>query len=315
MSMSSSSVCTDVESVSSSGLVSDISTVFTNMNQSALRPAVNRYGVGGRAEEAIRQHQRQHVGSVSDSSATSSALILTAEHSPESPAEYLRMCSARPTTPQYSHPLVTTSCNNLTTQCFAPLSELPSPELLVVYDESNMPEKTRCPKVFAFDEQAHQLKVTNNGRYYKNVRKEWASLVATPPSAKFHDALAFTRSLGDFHLHTYGVSQYPEVQCIDLGALIRKYRFDNAIPLVCLVLATDGVWDNWTYEDVTKFVMDRSCVHAVMASGSANAGAARVSHSFLHRNMIHSKHNFGGQADNATCIVMYLSTDQAFPMH
>ncbi|CAN0308433.1 unnamed protein product, partial [Hapterophycus canaliculatus] len=37
-------------------------------------------------------------------------------------------------------------------------------------------------------------------RYYKNVRKEWASLVATPLSARFQDALAFTRSIGDFHL-------------------------------------------------------------------------------------------------------------------
>lgn len=40
--------------------------------------------------------------------------------------------------------------------------------------------------------------------YYKNIRREWASLVATPPSARFQDALAFTRSLGDLHLHTYG---------------------------------------------------------------------------------------------------------------
>ncbi len=41
--------------------------------------------------------------------------------------------------------------------------------------------------------------------YYKNVRKEWASLVSTPPYAQFQDALAFTRSLGDLHLHTYGI--------------------------------------------------------------------------------------------------------------
>lgn len=40
--------------------------------------------------------------------------------------------------------------------------------------------------------------------YYKNVRREWASLVAAPPTAKFQDALAFTRSIGDFHLHIYG---------------------------------------------------------------------------------------------------------------
>ena len=45
--------------------------------------------------------------------------------------------------------------------------------------------------------------------YYKNVRKEWASLVSTPTYAKFQDALAFTRSLGDLHLHTYGTNDCP----------------------------------------------------------------------------------------------------------
>jgi hypothetical protein len=50
------------------------------------------------------------------------------------------------------------------------------------------------------------VRVTGNGRYYKNVRSEWATLVTTPPSARFQDALAFTRSLGDLHLHVYGVS-------------------------------------------------------------------------------------------------------------
>ena len=31
-----------------------------------------------------------------------------------------------------------------------------------------------------------------------------ASLVATPNTAQYQDALAFTRSLGDLHLQTYG---------------------------------------------------------------------------------------------------------------
>lgn len=42
------------------------------------------------------------------------------------------------------------------------------------------------------------------------MRREWASLVSTPRSAHFQDALAFTRSLGDLHLHTYGVTHKPE---------------------------------------------------------------------------------------------------------
>ena len=31
--------------------------------------------------------------------------------------------------------------------------------------------------------------LTSKGSYYKNVRKEWASLVSTPASARFQDAL------------------------------------------------------------------------------------------------------------------------------
>ena len=79
---------------------------------------------------------------------------------------------------------------------------------------------------------------------------------------------------------------------------------------LCLVLATDGVWDNWQYEDVNKFVMDPSCLGAV---GAAPDGAKRVTISFMQRNALYAKRNFGSNADNATGIVMYLSRAPAFP--
>jgi serine/threonine protein phosphatase PrpC len=82
------------------------------------------------------------------------------------------------------------------------------------------------------------------------------------------------------------------------------------IPLACLVVCSDGVWDNWTYEDVTRFVFDSSCVNAVM--GSAD-GARRVTVSFMQRNGIYAKRNFGSQADNATGILIYLSDSSALP--
>ena len=75
--------------------------------------------------------------------------------------------------------------------------------LQVVYDASQQ-DKSRCPPVFEVDPSSGAPCLTNRGSYYKNVRREWASLVAAPPSAKFQDALAFTRSIGDFHLHIYG---------------------------------------------------------------------------------------------------------------
>lgn len=80
--------------------------------------------------------------------------------------------------------------------------------------------------------------------------------------------------------------------------------------VVCIVLATDGVWDNWTYEDVTKFVMDASCLKAV---GGGEDGADRIAKAFMQRNAIYARRNFGAQADNATGILAYLSFMPLYP--
>lgn len=100
---------------------------------------------------------------------------------------------------------------------------------------------------------------------------------------------------------------------VDLEQVFRNLAASastHPFPLICLVLATDGVWDNWTYEDVTKFVLDPSCVGAVCSGAD---GGHRVAVSFMQRNGIYAKRNFGAQADNATGIVAYMSTSSAFP--
>ena len=55
--------------------------------------------------------------------------------------------------------------------------------------------------------------------------------------------------------------------------------------------------------------MDQSCVKAVYG---ASDGANRVAKSFMSRNMLFSKRNFGSQADNATGVVMYISNSDSF---
>lgn len=146
------------------------------------------------SQPVFRQGQLLHLGDASrgdsfvprSSDADPSALeltdtlVVTAEHSPESVDEFHRMQKFR---------------------CDEQDPRLPS--LRVVYDAPGQ-EKVRCPPVFRLGE-GDVPEITNNGAYYKNVRKEWASLVATPPSARFQDALAFTRSLGDLHLQIYGI--------------------------------------------------------------------------------------------------------------
>ena len=228
------------------------------------------------------------------SSSRLDTVMLTADHSPDSPDEYRRLRAFRASEDDPRHPA-----------------------LKVVYD-SPTSDKTCCPAVFTLDAQG-EPHVTNDGRYYKNVRQEWASLVSTPSRAMFQDALAFTRSLGDLHLHTYGVTHEPEVQCLDLNLIWQQQAATllggedvieaNANKMFCIVLATDGVWDNWAYEDVTRFVMDSSCVQAVM---QAPDGAQRVAQSFMQRNAVYARRNFGGQADNATGIVGYFSMSHVF---
>ncbi len=225
-------------------------------------------------------------------------LVVTAEHSPESTSEFIRLREARPRA---------NDANN--------------PALVVVYDSPTQ-DKTLCPPVFSLDAAGNPT-VTNNGRYYKNVRKEWASLVSTPPHAQFQDALAFTRSLGDLHLSTYGVTHLPEVFCVDLSTIFTGNQpkseagmkkgtrgggvaSSDMTQLLCVVLATDGVWDNWLYSDVQKFVMDSSCIQAVYEGSD---GSKRVAQSFMQRNAVYARRNFGKQADNATSIVCYLTCD------
>jgi len=106
-------------------------------------------------------------------------LVITAEHSPESTKEFCRLRAFRPKP-----------------------GDPRQPALAVVYDSPSA-DKTRCTSVFSLDDSGVPT-VINKGKYYKNVRKEWASLVSTPSTARFQDALAFTRSLGDLHLHTFG---------------------------------------------------------------------------------------------------------------
>jgi hypothetical protein len=111
-------------------------------------------------------------------SANKQVMLLTGDHSPENPHEFERL---RRFWPQELDPT--------------------QPKLLVVYDAPTH-DKTSCNAVFELHD--NRPVATSRGKYYKNVRREWASLVATPMTAKFQDALAFTRSIGDFHLHTYG---------------------------------------------------------------------------------------------------------------
>ena len=208
---------------------------------------------------------------------------LTGDHSPENPLEYIRM---RDVKCSEENPLVA--------------------ELKCIYDNQCEQNKYHCPNVFNISDTGDVIvrPVDSSFTFYnKNVRGEKASYVADRYGI---NALSATRALGDFGLNAQGVSCNPEIRTIELEAIfdqIKETSIEEA-PILCLVLCSDGIWDNWIYEHVGKFVFDKSCLNAI--EKDKENGAQRVTNSFMARNRTFAKKNFGGNSDNATGIVVYI---------
>jgi len=232
----------------------------------------------------------------------STYIELTRDHSPESIEEYIRMRAFKCSDENPNHA-----------------------ELLCVYD-NQYKHKPRCPNVFDISESGIPTIRNDDGSfeyYYKNVRKEKAAYLSDRGG---DNVLSVTRALGDFKLQTLGLSNKPEIQSIDLEPIFAQLKLQidatkvntekgdtetvkQVDPMsVCVVLCTDGVWDNWIYDHVCKFVMDPSCLNAIVAD--KEKGAARVAKSFMLRNQTFSRKNFGSQADNATGIIMYITQEE-----
>lgn len=60
---------------------------------------------------------------------------------------------------------------------------------------------------------------------------------------------------------------------------------------MCLVVASDGVWDNWLYADVSSFFLDPARTAEVIASNSAEG----VTEAFMRENARRANANFGPQ--------------------
>ncbi|OQR95986.1 hypothetical protein ACHHYP_17389 [Achlya hypogyna] len=205
-------------------------------------------------------------------------LMLTGDHSPESLNEFNMVAKARHI-PHQPH----------------------VPELMFLYD-GIVPGTTAAGKRMTLREK-HQLLerrpvfVVQNrdihraaeGSYYKNIRQEWASLCCTPAKAKYHESLAFTRSLGDFYMHHYGLTHEPDIFQVDLDRL----NHSGCTPAFNVIVASDGIWDSWKYGEAAAFVTE------ALTTGDAADAARRL----LQRNKEVAHGIFGSQVDNMTAIV------------
>ena len=223
-------------------------------------------------------------------------IVLTSEgHSPENPEEYVRMRNFMCSKDDPNHA-----------------------ELLCVYDKNGR-SKHMCPPVFDISEDGTPTLRPIDDYYVKNVRNEKAAYLTDRNGV---NALASTRALGDYNLSLLGLSHKPEIRSLDLvpifeelkaqialAATVKKASIEDPDPLtVCVVLGSDGVWDNWIFDHVQKFMMDKSCLSAL--EKDKERGAQRVCKSFMLRNQAFANKNFGRNSDNATGIVMYISEQE-----
>jgi len=122
--------------------------------------------------------------------------------------------------------------------------------LLFVYDKANVFRKYECPQVFLEDGTKDQAYVANpwgNGLHPTNVRYEPAVYAVTPRCiTKDSTCIAMTRALGDFYAHQFGLTWEPPISVKKLEPGIEYL----------ILLASDGVWDCWKYNDLHLFVND-----------------------------------------------------------
>ena len=242
-------------------------------------------------EKDVAIPEKMYETKKADDDKLSNYIILTSEdHSPEDPEEYKRMRAFKPSEENPHHA-----------------------ELLCVYDKQRM-TKSLCPQVFNISEDGTPTVRPDDESfeyYVKNVRSEKATYVC---GRHGENALAGTRSLGDIELHNLGLTHKPIIRSMDLNKVFVDLRAqvsataseEDPDPVtVCVVLCTDGVWDNWIYDHVQKFMMDKSCLKAL--ESDKERGAQRVCKSFMLRNQGAATKNFGSNSDNSTGIVLYIS--------
>jgi serine/threonine protein phosphatase PrpC len=231
-----------------------------------------------KCENELKEATEDLIEATEDLIEATDYLMLTADHSPDNPKEFMRMCKIA------THP----SIPNKST-------------VNVIYDNQKVTNKKLCCPVFDTSKEIPTLLdcPVGNG-YYKNVRKEYATYVATPEDR----ILAMTRTMGDFHMCAYGIVCEPTINSIDLSKILDRYEETDTQPTLCLLISSDGVWDNWLFKDVQNFMMYDTCLETVVSKPD---GAQKVLDSFINRNTIFGRAHFGSSADNATSSVVYIN--------
>lgn len=137
--------------------------------------------------------------------------------------------------------------------------------------------------------------ITGKYNYVKNIRKEHATVVSSPEGSPYVTSLAMTRSLGNFYLQKYGVSPIPTIKYVNVSDIFKES------PIFSLLIASDGVWDNWSYETISKFILNEDYLSKINDVDISH----EVCNSLIAENDKLGRKHFDTSRDNATAIVVY----------
>lgn len=139
-----------------------------------------------------------------------------------------------------------------------------------------------------YDEFGNLNDVSTIGLVPKNVNGDLPSTISD--SIRY---LAMTRSIGDGDLSR----KDPSICVYDISDIITS-EYD-----LCLVIGSDGLWDNWKDENIKNFVFNETNLMTLKEED----GIKKVTQSLLKKNDTIGKRNFGKHRDNTTLFLTYLT--------
>lgn len=172
-----------------------------------------------------------------------------------------------------------------------------STRLLLVYDKTTVMRKFECPTVFNEDGKRDEQLVSNpwgHGLHPTNVRYEPAVYAVTPRTvSKDSTCIAMTRALGDFYAHQFGLTCEPDINVRSI-----KISTMNNVPFkFTLVVASDGIWDCWKYDDFAEYVSTQLIVK--------HSNVTQAGDNILDESISRAVHNFGAKHYDDAALVMF----------
>jgi serine/threonine protein phosphatase PrpC len=134
------------------------------------------------------------------------------------------------------------------------------------------------------------------GLHPTNVRYEPAVYAVTPRSvSKDSTCIAMTRALGDFYAHQFGLCATPSINIRTINHNENTNENNN----YTILLASDGIWDCWKYEEFHTY-----CNEQLLKQNDIN-NISMMGEITLDESICRAITNFGNKHYDDACLVVW----------